>query len=297
MNRRNPWLPLAFGFALIAIGCVSFTTRLHAATTVALVSTCGGEAGQNVLALAETALSAEADITLVDRREVERVLHEQELVRCGPSEADQAVTVGKLLGVQVFASLETVPNEKEALGLMVFDAASGVVLGDSVLPGTNIEQAAVEVDAAVKAGCEKWQRPVGGLTTVCVLPVRNADLPREFDGLCQSVGSILQRQLVQSPSLAILDRQHLENVNKERLLPAGVQTNQLLPSLVLIELEISRGRMTNGLSATAVLSGSGGAKLGRATAVVGVRKSRRPKRSVGRRIREITQGNTVANCG
>ena len=219
-------MPLASILALIALGGLSSATRLHAATTVALVSTCGGRAGQDVLALAETALSAEADVALVDRREVERVLQEQELMHCGMSEAGQAVAAGRLLGVQVFASLETVPAEKEALGLVVFDAATGVVLWDSVLPGTNVEQAAAEVDAAVKAGCEKRQQPAGGLTTVCLLSVGNADLPREFDSLCESVGSILQRQLVQSPSLAVLDRQHLENVNKERLLPGDAQTNQ-----------------------------------------------------------------------
>ena len=229
-----------------------------------------GTPGQNVLALAETALSAEGDITLVDRHEVERVLQEQELMRCGLSEAGQAVTVGQLLGVQVFASLETVPNEKEALGLVVFDATSGVILWDLVLPGTNIEQAAAEVDAAIKAeaSCMKRQQLTGSLTTICILSVRNADLPREFDSLCQSVGNILQRQLVQSPSLAVLERQHLQNVNKERLLPTGVQTKQLLPSLVLIELEIGRGQTTHGLNATAVLSSSSGAKLGQVTAVV-----------------------------
>jgi hypothetical protein len=268
MNRQHPRAPLAFFLALIAIGGVSCAARVHAATTVALVSTCGGQAGQDVLALAETALSAEEDIALVERREVERVLQEQDLMHCGLSEAAQAVAAGQLLGVQVFASLETVPDEKEALGLVVFDAATGVVLWDSVLHGTNVEQAAAEVDAAVKAGCEKRQRPAGSLTRVCILSVRNVDLPREFDSSCQSVGSLLQRQLVQSPSLAVLERQHLENANKERLLPAAVQTNQLLPSLVLIDLDISRNNGTKGLSGMATLSDTAGAKLGRATATV-----------------------------
>lgn len=242
--------------------------RANAHTRVALVSTCGGEAGQNVLALADVALSAETNIVLVERRDVERVLQEQNLMHCGLSEAGQAVAAGQLLGVQVFASLETVPDQKEALGLVVFDAATGLVLWDSVLSGTNAEVAAVEADAAVEASCEKRQRPAGSLTRVCILSVRNVDLPRQFDSSCQSVGSILQRQLVRSPSLAVLERQHLENVNKERLLPPGVQTNQLLPSLVLIELGISRNGATNGLSGTAILSDTAGTKLGQVTASV-----------------------------
>jgi hypothetical protein len=253
--------------AAIWLLCFSLQTA-SAQTRVALVSTCGGEAGQNVLVLADVALSADTNVVLVERREVERVLQEQNLMHCGLSEAGQAVAAGQLLGVQVFASLETVPDQKEALGLVVFDAATGVVLWDSVLSGTNVEVAAVEVDAAVEAGCEKRQRPAGSLTRLCILSVRNVDLPRQFDSSCQSVGSILQRQLVQSPSLAVLERQHLENVNKERLLPAGVQTNQLLPSLVLIELDISRNGATNGLSGTAILSDTAGTKLGQVAATV-----------------------------
>jgi len=258
-SRHWLWLPV---WVCLAVA------RARAETRVALVSTCGGEAGQNVLALADAALSADTNIALVERREIERVLQEQKLMHCGLSEAEQAVTVGRLLGAQIFASLETVPNEKEALGLVVFDAGTGVVLEDSILPTGDIQQTAAAVVAAVKFGNVKRQRQAGALTTVCILSVRNADLPREFDSLCESVGGILQRQLVQSPSLAVLERHYLEHVNRERSLPMQPQPNQLLASLVMIELEVGRGSTAKSLTAVASLSDNTGAKLGRAAVVV-----------------------------
>jgi hypothetical protein len=88
---------------------MSLSLPASAQTRVALVSTCGGEAGQNVLALADAALSAETNMVLVERREVERILNEQKLTRCGLSDSAQAIAVGKLLGVEVFATLETFP--------------------------------------------------------------------------------------------------------------------------------------------------------------------------------------------
>jgi hypothetical protein len=101
--KRKAWPSLAAWLCLA-------TAPTFAQTRVALVSTCGGEAGQNVLALADAVLSAETNIVLVERREVERVLDEQKLTRCGLSDSAQALAVGKLLGVEVFATLETFPS-------------------------------------------------------------------------------------------------------------------------------------------------------------------------------------------
>ena len=96
--------------------------HLHAATRVALVSTCGGKAGEELLTLAVVKLSAGPGIEVLERRNVERVLDEQKLLRCGRSEAAPALVVGRILGVEVFASLETVAGEKDARGLVVYDA-------------------------------------------------------------------------------------------------------------------------------------------------------------------------------
>lgn len=246
---------------LLAIAFLLAAVTAPAATRVALVSTCGGEAGQNVLALAEVELSARQDIVLVERREVERVLEEQKLMRCGLSEAAQAVAAGRFLGVQVFACLETVPGEKDALGLVVFDAATGVVLCNDSLPRGDVKKSSVTVVAAVQMGCQKLQHSLGALTTLCIVSIRNADLPRELDSWCEAVGLLLNRRLVESPEVAVLDRKHLQEINRERELSSSF--SDLLGSLVQVDLEIAQTSAKGEVRATATMKVGQGKSIGK----------------------------------
>ena len=260
-SRHNYLRALALVFSL------AWATAVDAMTRVALVSTCGGEAGQNVLALAEVKLSAEKDVALVERTLVERVLDEQKLTHCGLSDSAQALAVGKLLGVQVFATLETFSGSKEALGLVVFDARSGAKLWDATLPAGGTEETADGIVTAVRKACEKRLRPISNRRTVCLLSVRNAELPRGMDSFCESVGQLLERGLLGSASLTVLERKRLEQINRERSLPGNEMSNDLLPSLTLLELEFSRGSESNGVKATVFLTDASGASLGKVQAV------------------------------
>lgn len=257
---------LPFFIVALFIGLTEVTL---AATRVALVSTCGGNAGEKVLALAEVKLSAEEKFALLERGEVERVLQEQKLLLCGISQGGQALTVGRLLGAEVFASLEAVPGGEEALGIVVFDASSGVRLGDTVLPAGTVVEVADSVVAAVRAACEKRQGAKTAVRTVCLLSVRNADLPRELDSLCESVGRLLERRLLRSASLSLLERQRLEEVNRERKLPARAPSPDVLTSLTIVELDIGRSSEGGGLRATASITDKAGQELAKVSAVVG----------------------------
>jgi hypothetical protein len=152
---------MAASARLIICLWICLTATVHAATRVALVSTCGGDAAGNVLALAEAKLAATTNIVLVERAQVERILNEQKLVRCGLSDSAQALAVGKLLGVEVFATLETFPGSQEMLGLVVFDARSGAKLWDAALPGGGVNVTAEALVEAVREACEKRLRSVG----------------------------------------------------------------------------------------------------------------------------------------
>ena len=102
-----------------------------AMTRVALVSTDGKDVIRNVLDLAEAELGSEAKIELLERRQIERVLREQKLSLSGLVEANQIVAAGKLLSVDLFAVVETAAGGKEVLGLIVFQAQTGVRLWDA----------------------------------------------------------------------------------------------------------------------------------------------------------------------
>jgi len=258
--KRIVWLSLAAWLCLAV-------TPTFAQTRVALVSTCGGEAGQNMLALAEAKLSTEKDIALVERTLVERVLDEQKLTRCGLSDSAQALAVGKLLGVQVFATLETFPGSQEALGLVAFDARSGAKLWDATLPEGGVDKRAEGIVTAVHDACRKRLQPAAGIRTVCLLSVRNAELPHAMDSICESVGAMLERRLVGSASLTVLERERLEQINRERALPTNDFANDLLASLTVLELEFSRGSESNGVKVAVFLTDASGASLGKVQAV------------------------------
>jgi hypothetical protein len=251
---------------VLALLCLSVGTT-NAQTRVALVSTCGGDAGEKVLALAEAKLSKEKDIALLERTLVERALDEQKLTRCGLSDSAQAVAVGKLLGVEVFATLETFPSSDEALGLVAFDARSGAKLWDAALPSGGADKAAAGVVDAVQRACQKRLQPLVDRRTICLLSVRNADFPRAMDSFCESVGQLLERSLLGSASLTVLERERLEQINRERALPTDVTTDDLLASLAILELEFSRGSESNGIRAAGFLTDPSGTSLGKVRAV------------------------------
>jgi hypothetical protein len=237
---------------------------------IALVSNEKGDILRNVLTLAEAKLSKVPGLQVLERETINRVLSEQKLSLSGLVATDQVLTVGKLLAVDLFAVLEAGLDKKEVAGLVVFDAGTGVRLWDAALrPGSLDEVVAVTVAAIQKA--HQKRRAIDTLRAVCLLTVRNADLPRDLDGFCDSVGLLLERHLIASPDLALLERRRLEQVNKERNLPVDSPLRKLLASVVTIELEIGFSPEGKGLKCTALLSDGRGKSIGKSTAVVATR--------------------------
>src|SRR5436190_1534847 len=252
-------------FAAAAIGNASAATRIALAGT--------GNSVENVLDAATALLSKDTDLQLLDRAEVGRVLREQEISLAGLVRAENAVKAGQLLHADLFAVLEgALTNEaavSSALGLVVFDAKNGVRYADSALVASNAVSAASATAVAIRAAVAKAHRNPQDLHTVGLLRVRNADLPRQFDSLCDSVGLLLERELTASPGIAVLERRRLEQVNKERNLPTDAEGNRLLSSLRMIELDI--GQDGAGLRGTLALVGADGTRTNGITASIPTR--------------------------
>jgi hypothetical protein len=232
---------------------------------LALVSTERGTL-LNLLDLAEAKISP--DVQLVERRALDAVLAEQKLSLSGFVRHDQVVQVGKLLGAELFAVVEADKLKKEAIGLVIFDAHTGVRLWDATLPAGSLDSAADAVSLAVRRALDKHQLQGKNLRTICLTTVRNADLPRSHDALCDLVGHLLERGLVTAPNLALLERTRLDQVLKEQNLPTESRLGQLLASLVRIELEVGKAPDGQGLRGTAFLVNNRGQDLGKATAIV-----------------------------
>ena len=242
----NRWCRLRHWLSWVVLVFLTSTAfgQTDAATRLALVGSGGSRGVGNALDLATALLGKDTDLQLLDRAEVDRVLREQAFSLTGMVRAEDAVKAGHLLHVDLFAVLEgTLTNELReyaSLGLVVFDAKTGVRYADSALLASNAVSAASAVSAAVRAAAVKSHRSSRDLHTVGLLSVRNADLPRQFDSICDSVGLLLERELTASPGIAVLERRRLEQVNKERGTAPDVEGNRLLSSMRIMQLDISR---------------------------------------------------------
>ena len=151
----------------------------------------------------------------------------------------------------------------------MFDAKSGVRYADSALRASNAVSAASAVAASVRAAVVKSHQTSQDLHTVGLLSVRNADLPRQFDSICDSVGLLLERELTASTGIAVLERRRLEQVNQERGVAPDAEGNRLLSSLRMMQLDI--GRDGEGLRGTLAFVGADGARGNEITASVPTR--------------------------
>jgi hypothetical protein len=221
---------------LLTVTAFGQISEAYAATRIALVGSGGNDGIANVLDVATAFFGKDTDLQLLDRAEVDRILSEQQFSLAGMVRGEDAVRAGQLLHVDLFAVVEgTLTNETgkiSSIGLVVFDAKSGVRYADSALLASNVVSAASAVATAVRAAVIKSHRKPQDLHTVGLLSVRNADLPRQFDSICDSVGLLLERELTASPGIAVLERRRLEQVNQERSVAPSAEGNWTLAGTV-----------------------------------------------------------------
>ena len=213
---------------------------------------------EKYLDVAVAELTARGGIELVERQAIRRVLDEQSQAL---QQDSSGVAVGKLLRADVIGVLETTPDGKEAGGFAVLDTAAGVSYWNQGLESSGVEDVAREIVRGVAAALEKHGR-AGLLSTVCMLGARNAEFPRNMDVFCEMVAYLLDRRLVENPSVTTLDRRRLETVIAENRLP-GVEdkSGALLPSLRLVELDFRRGASEEEIKVLARVTDAGGALI------------------------------------
>src|SRR5581483_779173 len=262
-----------------------------AATRVALVSAGGRPEIQNLQDTALALLSKDTNLEMVERTEIDRVLKEQSLSLGGADDAIAAVQSGKLLHTDLFAVLESsVPfnfASNQPLALVVFDARTGVRYADAVLTASNTAPSASAVAEALQAAVAKSHQPAGQLHTVCLLLVRNADLPAQYDRLCDSAGLLLERELTALPNVVVLERGRLAHVHQEQQITGD--ENQLLSSLQLLELDVSRDG--NGLKGTLAVATADGGRTNKTEATVPSRDAAALARTLAARAKSLLGGS------
>ena len=233
----------------------------QAEVRVALVGSELSESGAAALALAEAAMSGRADLELLDRSAIDRVLREQDLLAGGFARPEDAIRLGQLLAVDVFIHVEAIPGE-EALGVAAFETVQGIRLLDRTIAATDPDALARALAAATDAALAKWQAPAGKATAIALMGVRNVDLPKSRTGECDALGALLERRLLDSPDVVVVERKRLQSLNVDREIAPSRPEDRLLSAPVLVELDVEQAGADGGLRAAAHLSNPKGGMLG-----------------------------------
>jgi hypothetical protein len=253
------------GLGLVLWGLANIEAKAQAVRTgparVALLVGQDADVAHNLQDLAGVKLGDDKAVTLLERAAIDRVLREQKLSLSGLVDADTAVKAGKILAVDLLGVIDAAADAKQNLGLVVFDAASGVRLLDIGFTTSDLEEQARAAAGGVRAAAAKWRTGTKNLKTVCFLPVRNGDLPRHMDPFAEALGATLERQLLHHPGIATLERKRLEGVTREKGLAPDAATRELLASVLLVELEVARAADGKGVRATVVLRHHSGKEL------------------------------------
>ena len=225
---------------------------------VALVTLERGEIAQGVLDLAAAGLSAEPGIVLLERAEIDRLFEEQERSRALAGDESLALRAGQMLAADVLGVVEFDAAASEALGLVVFDARTGARLWDVTLPpgmGESVEM----IVFGLKRALQKRENPGEDGGTVCILTVRNENLPEENSPALEGIGRLVERNLTSSERLSVLERQRLGFLNEER--ETSGTSSSLSGAMALAELSFRRSEAAAGVEAAVRLTDAGGAVL------------------------------------
>ncbi|MGD9128629.1 MAG: CsgG/HfaB family protein, partial [Planctomycetia bacterium] len=211
-----------------------------ASTKIALVTNVQSEDAQNLLALAEVEISTRESLALLERKKINAILEEHKLTLSGMADAKTALQVGKVLSVDLLVILEGNPKAKKqkTMGLVVFDVRTGVRILDEALP-SKMEKISEKISELVDAAVKKYRSPLKTKKTVSVIGAHNADLPSEKNAMAQAIARLLERSLVNSPDVLVLERSSLEHVRRERAISADAPENALLASLKTIHVELA----------------------------------------------------------
>ncbi len=159
--------------------------------------------------------------------------------------ADADRPAGDLLAVVRWPNDAATPDRVAAI-----DPAAGLRLVDRPLPPA--EAAAGDaIIAALRAGAAKRALPPGRLHAVCLVSIRNADLPRDGDAFCQEVARLLQPRLTAADDVAVVDPGQVH--------PGPTTAPAVAPAVTFLDLQLSwAGGGDGGVNAKALLTDAAG---------------------------------------
>ena len=220
---------------IIMIGLCFFLTMVLAAAPVRVALLGDPELVDPVTA----ELSRHNDIELLERNEIEKIVAEHRLHDTGFSAEKLAVHFPHTDIFAVFTKDR----------LVIFNAKNGFRLWDGIpeKPTDHIRFAIAK---------RERKNPV----YLSIVSVRNIGIPRTLEPQIETLIISLERKLIRTPEIQLLERERLGKVTDERAL-TGKQF-ALLPSTWLLTFELEPGRDNAGINVRILIRNIGGKILG-----------------------------------
>lgn len=185
--------------------------------------------------LLEAKLLAEAELRLVDRAQVDKVLQERQLQAVfGASAVKERVQLGQVLKADVLLQVRVHRSQKGAvLELVVSETAGGLRLLMRAIPET--DNATADVDTLlefVRLGLKKSKEPIR--TVVAVPPFVSQDLTFENDHLKSSYAKLVEGLALSRSGVVVVEFAEAEALARELALAApGSALQRPLPVYLL----------------------------------------------------------------
>jgi len=227
----------------------------------------GDKRAGEIVELVGVPLSRDDKVVLLDRAEIAKVLAEQKLAFTGMLSTDDALKAGQLLHCDVFAELNCrmgSPNEPGSISIVMCDALTGVRLCDqAVSSNVKSDEQVVRVQRVLEDGLDKWRSCASGapMRTVSLIGVRGLDLAPATARIPNLIGMMLERELLRSPGVTVLERKRLALVNSERSL-TDIARDRLLASAIRLDIDVLRFKNDTNVEARVSLSDIAGKSLG-----------------------------------
>ncbi|MDA0810287.1 MAG: hypothetical protein O2983_11255 [Planctomycetota bacterium] len=217
---------------------------IRSAETVTVIPA-GGKAAELVFAeLLTVALGNRSELKVVERSGIKDVLQEQRISAFG--ERSDSLLLGHLLGVDLFVVWEDhsengQSQQKFSGRLVCFDGATGVRLGDTVMAGQDpMEMAERACKHIVTAVSKRVSMDKQGLRLLSIASIRNVDVQHslrdQFPGLVRSI----EGAFAEHPEAALLERDRLRFVMRERNLPVARKQARLLAAAHALTIEFAQ---------------------------------------------------------
>jgi hypothetical protein len=220
-----------FRCGLLAFLLVLSAARLDGAVHLALLQTDAQQTG-TVVAAVEAELAAGTKVSLVERQQIEKILHEQRLQTVlGADAVAGRVALGKMLQAELLVFLQYEQQPVPHLNVVISETHQGLRIVRQSVSLQNQESAVAALTRIIELAVDKQSQEISAI--FAVPPFVSDDLGFTFDHLKGAYATLIEDMLYQQKGALVVELAEARAIAKEIALTDGADIRRPLPLYVL----------------------------------------------------------------